>query len=129
MPKLDPITTDFRAAAHKAVDWVADYLEHVDSFPVLSRVKPGDVVTQFGDAPSNDGKPYDALFAEFHEKILPGITHWNHPSFFAYFSITGSQAGILGELLSGAINANGMLWKTSPALTELETLALRWLRD
>ncbi len=129
MPKLDPSTTDFRAAAHKAVDWVADYLEHIDSFPVLSRVQPGDIAKQFGDAPSNDGKSYDALFAEFEEKILPGITHWNHPSFFAYFSITGSQAGILGELLSGAINANGMLWKTSPALTELETLALRWLRD
>jgi aromatic-L-amino-acid/L-tryptophan decarboxylase len=129
MPKLDPTTTDFRAAAHKAVDWVADYLENIDSFPVLSRVQPGDVAKQFGDAPSESGKPYDALFAEFQEKILPGITHWNHPSFFAYFSITGSQAGILGELLSGAINANGMLWKTSPALTELETLALRWLRD
>jgi aromatic-L-amino-acid decarboxylase len=129
MPKLDPTSTEFRAAAHKAVDWVADYLEHIDSFPVLSRVQPGDVAKQFGEAPSNDGKSYDALFAEFEEKILPGITHWNHPSFFAYFSITGSQAGILGELLSGAINANGMLWKTSPALTELETLALRWLRD
>jgi aromatic-L-amino-acid decarboxylase len=129
MPKLDPSTTNFRAAAHKAVDWVADYLENIDSYPVLSRVQPGDVEQQFGDAPSSGGKSYDALFAEFEQKILPGITHWNHPSFFAYFSITGSQAGILGELLSGAINANGMLWKTSPALTELETLALRWLRD
>lgn len=129
MPKLDPSTTDFRAAAHKAVDWVADYLEHIDSYPVLSRVQPGDIAKQFGDGPSNSGKAYDELFAEFEQKILPGITHWNHPSFFAYFSITGSQAGILGELLSGAINANGMLWKTSPALTELETVALGWLRD
>ncbi|HYK02452.1 MAG TPA: pyridoxal-dependent decarboxylase [Thermoanaerobaculia bacterium] len=129
MPKLDPSSTDFRAAAHQAVDWVADYLENIDSYPVLSRVQPGEIAKQFGDGPSEDGKPYDALFAEFQEKILPGITHWNHPSFFAYFSITGSQAGILGELLSGAINANGMLWKTSPALTELETVALRWLRD
>jgi aromatic-L-amino-acid decarboxylase len=127
--KLDPTTTDFRAAAHEAVDWVADYLEQIESYPVLSRAQPGDVANEFADAPSNDGKSYDALFAEFREKILPGITHWNHPSFFAYFSITGSQAGIIGELLSAAINANGMLWKTSPALTELETLALRWLRD
>lgn len=128
MPKLDPSTGEFREAAHKAVDWIADYLENIDSFPVLSRVQPGDVERQFDDVPSEGGKSYEALFAEFERKILPGITHWNHPSFFAYFSITGSQAGILGELLSAAINANGMLWKTSPALTELETLALRWLR-
>lgn len=129
MPKLDPSTTAFRKAAHEAVDWVADYLENIDSFPVLSRVQPGDIAGRFGDGPSNSGKAYEELFAEFREKILPGITHWNHPSFFAYFSITGSQAGIVGELLSAAINANGMLWKTSPALTELETVALRWLRD
>ena len=129
MPKLDANTTDFRAAAHKAVDWVADYLETIAQYPVLSRVQPGDIAKQFGAAPSTGGKSYDELFAEFEEKILPGITHWNHPSFFAYFSITGSQAGILGELLSAAINANGMLWKTSPALTELETLSLGWLRD
>ncbi|HYH08113.1 MAG TPA: pyridoxal-dependent decarboxylase [Thermoanaerobaculia bacterium] len=129
MPKLDPSTTAFREAAHRAVDWVADYLEHIDSYPVLSRVQPGAIERQFASAPSSEGRSYDELFAEFREKILPGITHWNHPSFFAYFSITGSQAGILGELLSAAVNANGMLWKTSPSLTELETLALRWLRD
>ena len=128
MPKLDPTTDEFRAAAHRLVDWVADYLENIGSYPVLSRVQPGDVEKQFAAAPSEEGKPYDALLAEFEEKILPGITHWNHPAFFAYFSITGSQAGILGELLTAAINSNGMLWRTSPALTELETLALRWLR-
>ena len=127
--KLDPTTREFREAAHKAVDWVADYFENIDSYPVLSRVQPGDIEKQFAPAPSESGKDYDALLAEFRDKILPGITHWNHPSFFAYFSITGSQAGILAELLTAAINANGMLWKTSPSLTELETLALRWLRD
>ncbi len=127
--KLDPNADDFRAAAHAAVDWIADYFENIDSFPVLSRVQPGDIAKQFADAASEDGKPYDALLAEFREKILPGITHWNHPSFFAYFSITGSQAGVLGELLTAALNANGMLWKTSPSLTELETRALQWLRD
>src|SRR5687768_9570220 len=129
MPKLDPTTDDFRAAGHRLIDWVADYLQNIDSYPVLSSVKPGDVQRQFAASASEEGKPYDALLAEFREKILPGITHWNHPSFFAYFSITGSQAGVLGEMLSAAINANGMLWKTSPALTELETLALGWLRD
>lgn len=127
--KLDPTVTDFRAAAHQAVDWIADYFDSIDSYPVLSRVQPGDIEKQFASAASEAGKPYDALFTEFQEKLLPGITHWNHPSFFAYFSITGSQAGVLGELLTAAINANGMLWKTSPSLTELETLALRWLRD
>ena len=129
MPKLDPNTEEFRAAAHRAVDWIADYFENIDALPVLSRLQPGDVESQFAAAPSEGGKPYAALMEELEEKILPGITHWNHPSFFAYFSITGSQAGLIGEMLTAAINANGMLWKTSPALTELETLALRWLRD
>jgi aromatic-L-amino-acid decarboxylase len=129
MPKLDPTTSDFRAAAHQAVDWIADYFENIDSFPVLSRAHPGEIEKQFADAASEKGKPYDELLAEFRDRILPGITHWNHPSFFAYFSITGSQAGVIGELLTAAINSNGMLWKTSPAMTELETLALRWLRD
>jgi len=127
--KLNPSTREFREAAHKAVDWIADYFDNIDAYPVLSRVQPGDIEKQFARAASETGKDYDALLAEFREKILPGITHWNHPSFFAYFSITGSQAGVLGELLTAAINANGMLWKTSPSLTELETLALRWLRD
>lgn len=129
MPKLDPSTQDFREAAHKAVDWIVDYFDNIDAHPVLSRVQPGDIEKQFADALSTDGKSYDALLGEFREKILPGITHWNHPSFFAYFSNTGSQAGVLAELLIAAINSNGMLWKTSPSLTELETLSLRWLRD
>ena len=129
MPKLDPTTTDFRATGHKLVDWIADYFEHIDEYPVLSRVQPGEVEKQFASSASVDGKPYDALLAEFEQKILPGITHWNHPSFFAYFSNTGSQAGVLGELLCAALNTNGMLWKTSPSSTELETLVLRWLRD
>jgi aromatic-L-amino-acid decarboxylase len=127
--KLDPSPDEFRAAAHAAVDWIADYLQNIDTYPVLSRVQPGDIARQFASAPSEEGRSYDALLAEFRDKIVPGVTHWNHPSFFAYFSVTGSQAGILGELLTAALNVNGMLWKTSPSLTELETLALQWLRD
>ncbi|HEX6100210.1 MAG TPA: pyridoxal-dependent decarboxylase [Thermoanaerobaculia bacterium] len=127
--KLDPNTREFREAAHQAVDWIADYFDNIDSYPVLSRAQPGDIEKQFARTAPEGGKDYDALLAEFREKILPGVTHWNHPSFFAYFSVTGSQAGILGEILSAALNVNGMLWKTSPSLTELETLALRWLRD
>jgi aromatic-L-amino-acid decarboxylase len=129
MPKLDPNSDDFRAAGHKLVDWAADFLDNVDSYDVLSRVQPGDIERQFDAAPSETGRPYDALLTEFARKIVPGITHWNHPAFFAYFSITGSQAGILAELLTAVLNANGMVWRTSPSLTELETVTLRWLRD
>ncbi|HVR38609.1 MAG TPA: pyridoxal-dependent decarboxylase [Thermoanaerobaculia bacterium] len=129
MPKLDKSTKEFRAAGHKLIDWIGDYFDNIDSYDVLSRVQPGDIEKKFPAQPSESGRPYDELIADFNEKLVPGITHWNHPAFFAYFSITGSQAGVLGELLSGAINANGMLWKTSPSLTELETLALRWVRD
>jgi aromatic-L-amino-acid decarboxylase len=129
MPKLDPTTDDFRAAGHRIVDWVADYLANIEEYDVLSRVQPGDIAKQFAAAPAETGRPYEDLLADFESKIVPGITHWNHPAFFAYFSITGSQAGILAELLTAAINANGMLWRTSPSLTELETVTLGWLRD
>lgn len=129
MPKLDPTTDEFRAAGHRMIDWVADYLGNIDDYDVLSRVQPGDIAKQFAAAPDESGRPYDEIFADFQSKIVPGITHWNHPAFFAYFSITGSQAGILAELLTAAVNANGMLWRTSPSLTELETVTLGWLRD
>lgn len=129
MPKLDPNSREFREAGHRLVDWVADYLDNVDRHDVLARVQPGDVERSLPPSPRDDGRPYGDLLADFESKILPGITHWNHPAFFAYFSITGSQAGILAELLIAALNANGMLWKTSPSLTELETVTLRWLRE
>jgi aromatic-L-amino-acid decarboxylase len=125
---LDRDPEEFRAAAHKAVDWIADYLLHIDQYPVLSRRRPGEVTSELGMGPSPEGRSLDDLLAEFDRKILPGVTHWNHPAFFAYFSITGSRAGILGEMLSAALNLNGMLWKTSPAVTELETVVLDWLR-
>jgi len=127
--RLDPTSDEFRAAGHKLIDWVADYLDGVDQYDVLSRVKPRDIEKQFAAKPSIDGRSYDAILAEVDEKIMPGVTHWNHPAFFAYFSITGSQAGILAELLTAALNVNGMIWRTSPSLTELETVTLRWLRE
>ncbi|HXH39943.1 MAG TPA: pyridoxal-dependent decarboxylase [Thermoanaerobaculia bacterium] len=129
MPKLDPTSDEFRAAGHRLIDWIGDYLDGVDRYDVLSRVKPGDIEKQFAAEPSAAGRPYEALLAEVESKIIPGVTHWNHPAFFAYFSITGSQAGILAELLTAALNLNGMIWRTSPSLTELETVTLRWLRE
>ncbi len=128
MPKLDPSSREFRETGHQLIDRIADYLDGVDNYRVLSNVKPGEVASKFPAVPSVEGRPYDALIADFESKIVPGITHWNHPAFFAYFSITGSQAGILAELLMAALNLNGMLWKTSPAHTELETVTLEWLR-
>ncbi|MGH9331705.1 MAG: pyridoxal phosphate-dependent decarboxylase family protein [Vicinamibacterales bacterium] len=119
---------DFRAHGHQLVDWIAEYLEHSDRYPVLSRVAPGDVRRALpADAP-RDGEPFDAIFADFERVILPGITHWNHPGFFAYFAITGSGPGVLAEFLSAALNVQAMLWRTSPAATELEEVALGWLR-
>src|ERR1019366_8376657 len=115
MPKLDPSTDEFRAAGHKLIDWIGDYLDGVDRYDVLSRVQPGDIAKQFAAEPSRDGRPYGDLLADVESKIIPGITHWNHPAFFAYFANTASQAGILAELLTAALNANGMIWRTSPS--------------
>jgi aromatic-L-amino-acid decarboxylase len=128
MSKLDPSSHEFRAAGHTLIDWIADYLEGVDKYDVLSRVKPGEIAAQFPSGPNAEGRSYESLLEDFESKIIPGVTHWNHPAFFAYFAITGSQAGILAELLTAALNLNGMIWKTSPSLTELETVTLEWLR-
>lgn len=120
---------EFRAAAHAAVDWIADYLEHPERSPVKSRVAPGDVRTSLPAAPPQSGEPLADMMSDFERLIMPGITNWNHPSFFAYFANSASYPGILGELLAAGVNANGMLWVTSPAVTELEQVTLDWLRQ
>ena len=111
------------------IDWIAGYLSGLESYPVLPSVEYGQTGKAFASAAPAEGKSFQTLLADFESKILPGITHWNHPGFMAYFAITGSQAGILGELLSAALNVNGMLWKTSPSVTELEKVVLNWLRE
>lgn len=118
----------FRREAHRLVDWIADYLADPARYPVLSTIAPGDVRRRLPDHAPAQGESFDAIFADFETIILPGITHWNHPGFFAYFAITGSGPGILGEFLSAALNQQAMLWRTSPSATELEEVALTWLR-
>jgi aromatic-L-amino-acid decarboxylase len=120
---------EFAAAGHDVIDWVARYLREVDQYPVLPRVTPGEVRSHLPASPPTAPAPWSEIFSDFEQYVLPGMTHWNHPGFFAYFAITGSAPGILAELLTAALNVNAMLWKTSPAATELEQLALDWLRQ
>ena len=118
----------FRKEAHRVADWIADYLAAPDRFPVLSKTRPGDIRRALPSEAPADGESFDTIFADFERVILPGITHWNHPGFFAYFAITGSAPGVLAEFLSAALNVQAMLWRTSPAATELEEVTLGWLR-
>lgn len=124
---MDP--EDFRREAHRIADWIADYLAAPDRFPVLSRARPGEIRDALPAAAPEHGEPFDDIFRDFERVILPGITHWNHPGFFAYFAISGSAPGVLAEFLSAALNVQAMLWRTSPAATELEEVTLGWLRQ
>jgi aromatic-L-amino-acid decarboxylase len=124
---MDPET--FRREGYRAIDWIADYFGHPERYPVLSRVAPGDIKRSLPAAPPEQGEPFAAILSDFDKLIVPGITHWNHPGFFAYFAITGSGPGVLGEVLAAALNAQGMLWRTSPSVTELEEVSLGWLRQ
>ena len=119
----------FRNHGHALVDWIADYLNHTERYPVLSKNAPGAVRDALPSSPPREGAPFDAIFRDFERLILPGVTHWNHPGFFAYFAISGAAAGVLAEFLSAALNVQAMLWRTSPAATELEEVTLGWLRQ
>jgi aromatic-L-amino-acid/L-tryptophan decarboxylase len=121
---------DFRALAHQAVDWIADYLEHVEQQPVKSSVRPGDLLRALPThAPSTpaDAREWPAIFADLDRLIVPALTHWQSPNFHAYFSCNASGPAIIAEILMAGLNVNGMLWATSPAATELETRMLDWL--
>jgi aromatic-L-amino-acid decarboxylase len=121
------LTSSFRDEAAATVEWVAHYLERARELPVLAQVEPGEVRAALPDSPPADPEPFAAVLEDVDRVLLPGITHWNHPAFFGYFAISGSEPGILAELLAAALNVNAMLWRTSPAATELEELALDWL--
>ncbi len=120
---------DFRRYGHQVVDWIADYLSSVGDYPVLSQVAPGDIRHALPAQPPEQPEAMEIILSDVDRVLMPGITHWNSPGFMAYFGITGSGPGILGEMLSGALNINAMLWRTSPAATELEQVTLDWLRQ
>ena len=122
-------TSELLTHGEKLLGWIAEYLQHPERFPVVSPVAPGEVRASLPAAPPESGESLERIIADFEQKILPGITHWNHPGFFAYFSISSSIPGILAELLIAALDVNAMLWKTSPAATELEQVAMDWLRQ
>jgi aromatic-L-amino-acid/L-tryptophan decarboxylase len=119
----------FRAAGHATVDWVADYMERVGELPVLSRSAPGEIRGRLPAAPPEEGEPWERILSDVDDLILPGITHWQSPDFFAFFPANSSGPAILGDLVSSGLGVQGMLWATSPACTELETHVLDWLVD
>ncbi len=118
---------EFRRRGREVVDWIADYMERLEQFPVRSVVEPGEVRAGLPEHPPERGEPFEDVMEDLERVILPGITHWQHPSFFAYFNANASGPSILGELLSAGLGVQGMLWSASPACTELETLVLDWL--
>jgi aromatic-L-amino-acid decarboxylase len=117
----------FREDGRAAVEWAARYLERVHELPVLAQVRPGDVRRHLPAGPPEWGESFEAVLRDLDELILPGITHWNHPRFFAYFPTIGSEPGILAELLIATMNVNAMLWRSSPAATELEQHVMDWV--
>jgi aromatic-L-amino-acid decarboxylase len=125
----DMSPADFRKYGHEVVDWIAGYLEEIREYPVLPDCEPGDLVDRLPASPPEHGVGMDAILEDFRSLIMPAVTHWNHPRFHAYFSVSASGPGILAEMLTAALNVNGMLWKSCPAATELEQVTLSWLRQ
>ena len=121
--------SEFRASAHEAVDWIGNFLENTRKYPVLPSVKPGELIDRLPASGPAKGEAMAKIFADFDQEIMPAVTQWNHPGFFAYFGCTGSTPAVLGEMLAAALNTNGLHWKTSPAVAELEQVTLGWLRE
>ena len=119
----------FRAALERVGAWIDDYYRNGRRYPVLSRSRPGDLVRALPERAPQHGEPFERIFADFERLVVPGITHWNHPRFFAYFAISAAPVTVLAEALAAALDVNAMLWRTSPAATELEDVTLAWLRE
>lgn len=121
---------EFRSLGHQLIDWIADYRSRIDDFPVMSTVKPGTIKEMLPTSPPLEGEALDTrLWDDLEKIILPGITHWNHPNFFAYFPSNANLASVLGDLLSTGLGVQGMSWQTSPAATELEEVVVDWMRQ
>lgn len=118
---------EFRRVGHQLVDWMAEYLGQTERYPVLAQVRPGEIKAQLPTTPPDRPESLDTILGDFEKIIMPGVTHWNHPGFLAYFASSGSAPGVLAEMLTSTLNVNAMLWRTSPAATELEELVLDWL--
>ncbi len=119
----------FREEGKKIIDWIADYYEHIENYPVLSQVNPGEVISSLPENPPQKGEPMEEMIRDIEKKIMPGITHWQSPNFYAYFPSNTSFPSILGDLVSSGLGVQGMIWATSPAATELETRVLDWLAE
>lgn len=120
---------EFRAAAHQHADWIADYLAHVRDLPVTTKSQPGDLIAALPKTAPESGEPLDRILDDFQSQILPALTLWNHPRFFAWFSVSSTPPSMLAEFLTAALNVNAMVWKASPAATELEQVMLDWVRQ
>ena len=120
---------EFKQHGHALIDWIAEYLEGVERYPVASRVQPGDIRRSLPEHPPTGAEPFEEVLADLDRVVMPGITHWQHPSFFAYFPGNSSYAAILGDLAAAGLGVQGMSWVTSPACTEVETLMLDWMQE
>lgn len=125
----DMPSEEFKKNGYRLVDWVAEYLSDIEKYPPLSRVNPGDILKRIPQKPPKNGDDIENVLSDIDKILMDGITHWNHPGFMAYFNSTSSGPGILAELLTAGLGVNGMLWKTSPAFTELEKSMMNWFRQ
>lgn len=130
MSKTGDMSADeFRRCGHDLVEWIADYYERIESFPVLAQVEPGWLKSNLPRSAPEQGEDFAAVLGDVEKLILPAVTHWNHPNFHGLFSTSSSSVGIFGEMLAAAFDMKGMLWRTAPASTELEDVVLDWLRQ
>lgn len=120
---------DFKKYGHQLIDWIADFLDTIEEKDVLTQMKPNQLVAQLPESAPEESEPFEAILEDVNALIMPAMTHWNHPKFLAYFASSAGGPGILGELLASAFNVNGMVWKSSPASTELEQVVMNWLRQ
>lgn len=126
---VDMSPEEFRKYGYELIDWITDYFKNIEEYPVLAKINPGDIKLKLPKSPPSNHESMKDIFTDIDKIIMPGMTHWNHPKFMAYFNSTASGPGVLAELLSAAFNINGMVWKSSPASTELEEVMMDWLRQ